>query len=47
MLGQTVMTQNINGTEAKVDMSNLAEGTYMLKVTLGETVKTVRVIKLQ
>lgn len=47
MVGQPVMTQQINAVEGRINMSNLADGTYMVNVTFGNTVKTIRVIKKQ
>ncbi|MHA3788959.1 Ig-like domain-containing protein [Flavobacterium hauense] len=47
MLGQTVLSQRFDATQANVDMINLADGTYMLKVTSGEVSKTVKVLKVQ
>lgn len=47
MIGQPVMTQQINAVEGRINMSNLADGTYMVNVTFGNTVKTIRVIKKQ
>ena len=45
MLGQQVMQVKSNATTAKLDMSNLSKGTYMVKVTSENQVKTVKVIK--
>ena len=45
LLGQQVIVKNINATEGKVDMSNLSTGTYLIKVTSGEKVQTIKVIK--
>lgn len=45
MLGQQVITKNINATEGKVDMSILASGTYLVKVNSGDKVETIKVIK--
>ena len=47
MLGQNVMAQQFNAFEANLDMSNLAEGTYLLKVTSGGNTKTIKIIKIQ
>jgi hypothetical protein len=47
MLGQQVVSQQPNSVEAKVDMSGLADGNYILKVTSGDAVKTIKVVKKQ
>jgi hypothetical protein len=47
MLGQRVIAQQLNATEVKVDMSSLADGAYVVNVTSGSTVKTIKVIKKQ
>ncbi len=45
LMGQEVLVKNINATEGTVNVSNLAAGTYLVKVTLGTQVKTMKVIK--
>lgn len=45
LLGQKMFDKNINATEGKIDMSNLASGTYLLKVRSGDTVQTMKVVK--
>jgi hypothetical protein len=45
LLGQEVMTKAINATQSQVDMSSLAQGTYLVKVTADGQVKTIKVIK--
>ncbi len=45
LLGQEVITKSINANQSQIDMSHLTSGTYMVKVTAGETVKTLKVIK--
>ena len=47
MIGQPVINQQLNAVEGRIDMSNLADGPYMVQVTAGDAVKTVRVIKKQ
>jgi hypothetical protein len=47
LLGQQVMNQKINAAEAKVDMSALADGPYVINVIAGDAVKSVKVIKKQ
>ncbi len=45
MLGQEVYSKTTNSLELDVDMSNLQTGAYFVKVTIGNVVKTIRVIK--
>jgi len=46
MLGQQVMSiQAGNSAEAKVDMSALAQGAYLVNVISGTTIKTIKVLK--
>ena len=45
LMGQEVMIKAINATEGTVNVSNLAAGTYLVKVTSGDEVKTIKVIK--
>ncbi|WP_395058599.1 T9SS type A sorting domain-containing protein [Flavobacterium sp.] len=45
LLGQKVMTKIINATETKLDMSNLSNGAYLVKVTVDGLVKTIKVVK--
>jgi len=45
LLGQQVMTKTVNSNSGQVDMSNLSAGTYMVKVTADNQVKTIKVIK--
>lgn len=45
LLGQQVINKELNASEAKVDMSNLSAGTYLVKVTVDNQVKTIKVVK--
>lgn len=45
LLGQEVIVKAINSTQSQVDMANLAQGTYLVKVTANGYVKTIKVIK--
>ena len=45
ILGQEVKTITMDANQAQVDMSNLPSGTYLVKVTSDNQVKTVKVIK--
>lgn len=47
MLGQQVISLYPAGSQAKVDMSGLADGTYVMKVVSGNAVKTIKVMKKQ
>jgi len=45
LMGQKVSSNAINANQAQVDMSYLAAGAYLVKVTSNNQVKTIRVIK--
>lgn len=45
MLGQQVITKSVNATQDQIDMSDLSSGTYLVKVTAGSEVKTLKVVK--
>lgn len=45
MLGQRVIYQSVNTTDAQVDLSHLSSGTYMIKISLGDSSQLVKVIK--
>jgi hypothetical protein len=45
MLGQEVLRATPNAVNSELDMSNLQDGTYFVKVTIANTTKTVRVVK--
>lgn len=45
MLGQLVMTQNVNAPAVRLDMSDLASGTYLLKINSGNQVRTIKIVK--
>lgn len=45
LLGQQVMTTNINATVGKVDMTSLPAGTYVVKVQAENMVKSIKVVK--
>ena len=45
MIGQEVISRNINATSTQVDMSELSAGTYIVNVTVGDSVKTLKVVK--
>ncbi|MFY7667036.1 T9SS type A sorting domain-containing protein [Flavobacterium sp.] len=45
IVGQQVLLQNVNNSEARVDFSSLAAGTYLLKVQAGNSVETIKIVK--
>lgn len=45
ILGQEVITKSVNDNLAKIDLSSLAQGTYLVKVTSGNLIKNIKVIK--
>jgi hypothetical protein len=45
LLGQKMLLMNINSNKGQIDMSNLASGTYLVRVNTENEVKTIKVIK--
>lgn len=45
LIGQQVLFAKIGSTEAQLDLSSLAAGTYMVKVMAGESLQTIKIIK--
>ncbi len=45
MLGRVLSNEKINANEAKIEMSNLPTGTYLVQVTIDNAVKTFKIIK--
>lgn len=45
LLGQQVYTKAINQTDADVNLSQLSEGAYLVKVTSDKQVKTIKIVK--
>ena len=45
MLGQEVLRRSYNEREAFINVSNLIEGVYVMKVNIGDSVGTFRIIK--
>ena len=45
ILGQEVLSKSVNANQSQVDMSNLPSGTYLVKVTSDNQVKTIKVVK--
>ncbi|MDR6966721.1 alpha-tubulin suppressor-like RCC1 family protein/ligand-binding sensor domain-containing protein [Flavobacterium arsenatis] len=46
MLGQEVIVKAIHANEVSINMSNLASGTYLVKVNTENSTKTVKIVKL-
>lgn len=45
LIGQQVIVNTVNANTATVNMGSLAAGTYMVKITAGNAVKIVKVVK--
>lgn len=45
LLGQRVMSKNINANEAQIDLTSLQAGNYLAKVYFEDAVKTIKIIK--
>lgn len=45
LLGQQVNVNNINSDLTQIDMSNLAKGTYIIKITSADLTQNIKVIK--
>jgi hypothetical protein len=45
MIGQEVISKNINAISSQIDMSQLSAGTYIVNVTVGDTIKILKVVK--
>ncbi|MDR6967472.1 hypothetical protein J2X31_001483 [Flavobacterium arsenatis] len=45
ILGQKVQETSLNVKEAKIDMSNLATGSYIAKVMVNDQVETIKILK--
>lgn len=45
LLGQEVISKEANSNEVAVDMASLSSGNYIAKVTTGDTVKAIKIIK--
>ncbi|MDR6966716.1 hypothetical protein J2X31_000714 [Flavobacterium arsenatis] len=45
VLGQEIMIRNNTSNQSQIDMSSLASGTYMVRVTADNVEKTIKVIK--
>jgi len=45
LLGQEVINKEVNTTSTQIDMSQLSAGTYIVNVAVGDTIKTIKVVK--
>jgi hypothetical protein len=45
MLGQTLMTKDVNANTTQIDMTSLPTGNYFVKVTVEAAVKTIKIVK--
>lgn len=45
LLGQEMIVKSMNETQGQVDMSQLSSGTYLVKVTSDNQVKTIKIVK--
>jgi len=45
LLGQQVISKTLNAKQGKIDLSGLSKGAYLVKVTVGNQSKTIKVIK--
>ena len=45
VLGQKIMSQNVNNLESEINLSNLPNGIYFVKVKSGGASKTIKIIK--
>lgn len=45
LLGQKILENNFNGSSIDVDMSELASGSYIVKVMVDNVIKTIKIIK--
>ncbi|TGD58200.1 T9SS type A sorting domain-containing protein [Flavobacterium humi] len=45
LLGQVVMTKTIHKPNTQLDLSAFERGTYLVKITVGNAIKTVKIIK--
>jgi hypothetical protein len=45
ILGKVVLQENPGTISPAINMSNLASGSYLVKVTIGDSSKTVKILK--
>lgn len=47
LLGQEVLSRDVNATSTQIDMSQLSTGAYIVNVTVGDTIKTIKVARVR
>ncbi|GAA4768296.1 MULTISPECIES: T9SS type A sorting domain-containing protein [Flavobacterium] len=45
IIGQKVLVKNLNATQGEVNISNLNSGSYIVRVTSGDQVQTIKIVK--
>ena len=45
MLGQEVISKDVNASTSQVDMSHLNAGTYLVNVFINDSIKTIKIVK--
>lgn len=45
LIGQEFLSKSVNNNQTSIDISNLSAGTYLVKVSSGNEVKTLKVVK--
>lgn len=45
LLGQEMLKKNIHAAQSQIDLSDLANGTYLVKIEVGDLIKTMKIIK--
>jgi hypothetical protein len=45
LLGQVVLSKELNNTNAQLDLTSLQAGTYLVQVTVDNQVKTIKIVK--
>ncbi|WP_130736388.1 T9SS-dependent choice-of-anchor J family protein [Flavobacterium sp. J27] len=45
LLGQVVISKNIDNTTTQIDMSDLNSGAYIVNISINDTIKSIKVIK--
>ena len=45
LLGQEVLSKSVNSNETSIDVADLTTGTYLIKVTSNNEVKTLKIVK--
>jgi uncharacterized protein RhaS with RHS repeats len=45
LIGQEVLTKNINTNQSKIDVSSLSSGSYLVKIVADNDIKTIKILK--